>query len=232
MRAEYKKNESSLVIGEKLENWQIPAFPSKVSLRGTYCILEPLDPDLHADCLFEKFQQDESGWTYLSYGPFSTYSEFYAWLVTLLKKEDVCVFAILDKGKNFALGMASYLRINPQSGSAEIGYINFSNELRKTAIATEAIYKMINYIFELGYRRCEWKCDSLNQASQKAAERFGFTFEGIFRQHMIYKNRNRDTAWYSIIDSEWSTLKEKFERWLSPDNFYTNGQQRIRLQEL
>lgn len=231
MTSQITRNAFNQIIGGKLENWQPPQFPSKTTLEGSYCILEPFNPGLHTNFLLEGFQQDESGWTYLSYGPFHTAEEFYDWLTALLKKEDICPFAILDKSKKIPLGMASYLRAVPQYGSIEIGYLHFSKPMRKTAMATETIYKIINYVFELGYRRCEWKCDSLNQASRKAAERFGFQFEGIFRQHMIYKNRNRDTSWYSIIDSEWPKLKEKFERWLSPSNFDQNGQQLSRLQD-
>ncbi len=226
------KNEFNQPIGPHMEHWQCAKRPPKTIMEGTYSILEPLNPTLHARALFDLFTQDQSSWTYLAYGPFHTFDDFYAWLNDFTTTNDPLFYAILNKKNSCPLGIASYARINPECGSIEIGHLHFSNQLKKTPIATEAMFLMMQRAFEeLNYRRYEWKCDALNQASRRAAERFGFTFEGIFRQERIYKNRNRDTAWFSIIDHEWPTVKARFQKWLHPTNFDKNGYQIMRLKE-
>ncbi len=218
---------------EDLKNWQPAKRPPKIKMAGLYSILEPLNPDLHAVKLFDLFHLDDSGWAYLPYGPFNTYDEFYSWLKTMINTDDPVFYTILDSKTNTPMGVASYLRMTPHYGVIEVGHLHFSKELKKTAVATEAMYLMMQHVFEeLGYRRYEWKCDSLNLASCKAAERLGFKFEGIFRQHVIYKNRNRDTAWFSVIDNEWPELKLRFQKWLRPNNFDKNGNQILSLREI
>lgn len=226
------KNEYDQPIGQTLESWQAAKFPPKTQIIGSYAILEPLNPAKHARKLFDLFNTDRSGWTYLPYGSFDTYEEFHTWLITMVSGEDPLLYTILDKNMN-PIGMAGYLHIVPNNGSIEIGHLHFSHHLKKTPIATEAMYLMMKRAFdELGYRRYEWKCDALNQPSRNAAERLGFKFEGIFRQHMVYKNRSRDTAWFSIIDNEWPALKSRFQKWLSADNVDDNGNQILSLRDI
>ncbi|WP_298609987.1 GNAT family protein [uncultured Thiothrix sp.] len=218
-------NELGQAIGFPVA-WQAKPVPSFPILTGQYCRLEPLSLQ-HAQDLFAAFTADQEHriWTYLPYGPFTDFTSFSAWLEKNTSSKDPVFYSILNaEGK--ALGMASYLRIDPANGVIEVGHINFSPALQKTRAATETMYLMMHYAFEdLGYRRYEWKCDALNKPSRQAAERLGFQFEGIFRQATVYKHRNRDTAWYSILDSEWPALKQKFDAWLEPSNFDTNGRQ-------
>ncbi|HLA39224.1 MAG TPA: GNAT family protein, partial [Candidatus Glassbacteria bacterium] len=201
---------------------------------GRYCRLEPLDPGRHADSLFRAFAADTAGriWTYLPYGPFENLEDFTAWIDAECLSDDPLFFAIIDLASGRAAGVASYLRINPGSGSIEVGHINYSPELQRTAAATEAMYLLLKFAFGLGYRRYEWKCDSLNEGSRSAAQRLGMSYEGLFRQATVYKGRSRDTAWYSVLDNEWPVLREAFERWLAPANFDSNGRQRVSLSEL
>ncbi|HYW50073.1 MAG TPA: GNAT family protein, partial [Gemmatimonadaceae bacterium] len=145
---------------------------------------------------------------------------------------DPLCFAVIDAASSAAVGIASYMRIAPEQGSLEVGHINFSPALQRTPVATEAMYLMMRHAFELGYRRYEWKCDALNAPSRAAAQRLGFAFEGVFRNALVYKGRNRDTAWYSIIDSEWPAVRSAFERWLGPENFDAHGAQRVQLRWL
>jgi RimJ/RimL family protein N-acetyltransferase len=169
-------------------------------------------------------------WTYLFSGPFGTAQEFAAWLAAREDSLDPLFFAIVDGPTGHATGLASYLRIETMHGVVEVGHLAFSPLLQRTRAATEAMYLMMKHAFELGYRRYEWKCDALNEASRRAAERLGFRFEGIFRQAVVYKGRNRDTAWYSIVDSEWPARRAAFEAWLDPANFDADGRQLRRLQ--
>ena len=193
--------------------------------------LEPLEPERHAAPLSKAFADaPDSLWTYMAFGPFGADTELEATLQSMTDNPDWSAYAILVDG--VPLGFASYLRIVPRDGTIEIGSITFAPRLQRTTAATEAIYLMIRYVFELGYRRCEWKCDHLNEASRTAAVRLGFTYEGIFRQATHYKGRNRDTAWYSIIDREWPDLDRAFRVWLSPDNFDDRGRQRRALSEM
>ncbi len=216
-------------IGEALPDWQPSPRPSREPMLGSYCRLEALAPDRHAEALFTAYS-DERGWTYLPYGPFSQLAEFEAWLKAYCLSDDPLFFSVIEAKSNRPLGLASYLRIEPKVGVIEIGHIHFAPTLQKSTAATEAIYLLMRRAFdELGYRRFEWKCDALNEPSRKAALRLGFTFEGIFRQATIYKGRNRDTAWYSITDKEWPEIKSRLERWLAPENFTPDGQQINRL---
>ena len=171
-------------------------------------------------------------WTYLPQGPFENYAEFYIWLSDMAKLDDPFFFAIIDGESQTSVGIASYLRITPPAGSIEVGYIHYSPLLQRTPAATEAMYLMMEQAFTLGYRRYEWKCDALNAPSRIAAQRLGLSYEGIFRQATVYKQRNRDTAWYATIDREWPDLKQAFEQWLDPNNFDNDRNQKTRLSTL
>lgn len=230
-----KKNQFGQLVGELVENWKPLLKPEKIILQGRCCILEPLEIHKHADKLFNVLAIDNAGesWTYLPYGPFDTLNEFKDWLAKTLSEKDILLYTILDAKTCEPIGISGYLRITPEHGVIEIGHLHFSNLLKQTSMATEAIYIMLRLAFdEYGYRRCEWKCNDLNEASKRAAVRFGFTFEGIFRQNYVFKNRNRNTAWFSIIGSEWPGLKEKFEKWLHSDNFSISGKQILKLAEI
>lgn len=222
-------------IGAPLPDWKACDPPPQTILVGRYCRLEPVDIDRHAGGLFDAFREDREDriWTYLPYGPFETVDAVRGWMKKTCLSEDPHFFTIVDTESNAIGGVASYLRITPPVGCIEVGHINFAPRLQKTAAATEAMFLMMRQAFEtLGYRRYEWKCDSLNAGSMAAAKRLGFTFEGIFRQATIYKGRNRDTAWFSIVDSEWPALRTAFETWLSPDNFDPGSRQRQSLSSL
>lgn len=198
---------------------------------GRYGRLEALDAERHAADLFGAYGHDAlgAGWTYLPYGPFADAAAFHAWLGQMAATDDPLFFAIVNEDGH-AVGVASYLRINVEMGSIEVGHIHYSPLLQRTRMATEAMYLMARRAFdELGYRRYEWKCDDLNAASRAAAERLGFRYEGTFRQDRIYKGRNRDTAWYSITDGEWPAVRDAMEAWLNPANFDADGQQRASL---
>ncbi len=202
--------------------------PSRVTLEGAYARLEPLDPAAHARDLYAPTHGEgsEALWRYLWDGPFESEAAFCAALERKAATQDPLFFAITDPRTGRALGYASYMRIEPAHRCIEVGGILYSPELQRTAAATEAMYLMARHAFEdLGYRRYEWKCDSLNRPSIRAALRLGFTFEGVFRQHMIVKGRNRDTAWFAMLDSEWPARKQAFERWLAAENFDASGMQ-------
>jgi RimJ/RimL family protein N-acetyltransferase len=225
-------NELGQPIGPPLLAWQPRLPPMETRMEGRFCRLERLDPARHAEHLFAANALDREGrnWTYLPYGPFSSFGDYCGWLDGAATSRDPLFFAIIDRATDQAVGVASYLRIEPAIGVIEVGHINFSPLLQRRPSATEAMYLMMQRVFdELGYRRYEWKCDDLNAPSRAAAERLGFRVEGIFRQATIYKNRSRDTAWFSIIDTEWPALRAAFERWLSPSNFDETGRQRSSL---
>ena len=222
-------------IGFALPDWQPRPRPPHEPIDGRSCRLEPLDLDRHCPDLFEAYAQDREGrlWTYLAYGPFAGFAEFRDLMQTHFSGADPLCHVIVDRASGRAVGMASYMRIDPAMGTIEVGSIVYSPRLQQSPAATETMYLMMRRAFdELGYRRYEWKCDALNAASRKAAERLGFRFEGIFRQAVVYKGRNRDTAWFSILDSEWPPLRGAFERWLDPGNFDAEGRQRERLSAL
>ena len=221
-------------VGLPLADWKESRRPERKIIEGRYCVLEPLEPARHADELFEAYSQDSSGalWTYLPYGPFESLPEFSRWMSEYCLGDDPFFYAIRDKKSGLSAGMAGYLRITPSMGTIEVGHINYAPSLQRTSAASEAMFLMMKYAFELGYRRYEWKCDSLNEGSEKAAARLGFSYEGTFRQAVVYRGRNRDTAWYSVIDSEWPALRAAYERWLSSDNFDLSGRQKVSLSEL
>lgn len=203
--------------------------PQRTKFAGRVVTLTPLDPAAHAAALYAGSHgpENEHVWRYLWNGPFPNRAAFDLQLNQYAKSEDPFFFAIVDNSSGSAVGYASYLRIEPAHRVIEVGHILYTPRLQRTVGATEAMYLMARYVFEdLGYRRYEWKCNALNAASRSAALRLGFTFEGIFRQHMIVKGRNRDTAWYSTLDSEWPARKAAFERWLDPSNFDTDGGQK------
>lgn len=196
-------------------------------------ILEPLEPKLHGDDLFAAAEGADESWYYLPYGPFGSKDEFRSWLEEHAATSDPMAFAIVDREAGAARGIATFMSIVPEHGVIEIGHIWLAPRLQRTRQATEAIYVMARHAFDsLGNRRLEWKCDADNAASRRAAERFGFTFEGVFRQHRIVKGRNRDTAWFSIIDSEWPSRRAAFEAWLSSSNFDGRGRQMLSLAEI
>ena len=219
--------------GTPLPNWSQPPLPPRTSMSGRYCRVEPMDERFAAD-LFAANQLDREGlnWTYLPYGPFATEEDYRRWLRDACFGGDPLFHVIVDPATNTAVGVASYLRIDPKAGSIEVGHINFSPLLQRTPAATEAMYLMMRRAFELGYRRYEWKCDALNAPSRAAAQRLGFSYEGTFRQATVYKGRNRDTAWYAAIDAEWPALRRAFETWLAPDKFDSKGRQLTRLSDL
>jgi RimJ/RimL family protein N-acetyltransferase len=219
---------SELPIDPPLAWTQVPT-PQKRAIEGNYVRLEPVDPAHHAEDMFELSRGSPTIWVYLGYGPFADLSSFRAWLTERARQSDPLFLTIVDKETGRASGMASYLRITPADGVIEIGHIWFVPAIQRTRQATEAIFLLMREAFALGYRRLEWKCNALNAASRRAALRFGFTFEGIFRQHMIVKGRNRDTAWFAMMDHEWPAVRTGFERWLATTNFDAAGRQRTKL---
>lgn len=221
-------------IGNAVAGWMQPPVPAREAMEGRYCRLEPLDVASHAKSLFAANQLDEQGlnWTYLPYGPFESFDDYRQWMENTCLGDDPLFIAIRDLRTDKVVGVASYLRITPASGSIEVGHLNYSPRLQKTPAGTEAMFLMMQRAFELGYRRYEWKCHALNAPSRAAANRLGLSFEGVFRQHTVVKGRNRDSAWYAAIDAEWPALRLAFATWLSPDNFDESGQQRVRLSNL
>ena len=219
------------IVGSVVNNWQPPECSLREKMQGRFCRLEPLHPAQHSKELYDAYALDPHGhlWTYLPYGPFTTRDDYEVWLTDVCKKTDPQFHAIIDLKSNTAVGVASYLRISPEAGSIEVGHLCFSPLLQATVAATEAMYLMMKKVFDAGYRRYEWKCNALNDHSRQAAKRLGFSYEGIFRQAAVVKGRNRDTAWFSIIDTEWPHLKSGFEEWLSPTNFDDNGVQKHKL---
>ncbi len=227
-------NELNQPIGERLPKWTPPPFPPHAAIQGSYCKLEPLDADLHAQDLFSanSLDSERRNWTYLAYGPFDSLDRYRCWVESASQKVDPQFYSIVERRSGKSVGVTSYLRISPSHGSIEVGHIHFSPALTRTIAATESMYLMMRKAFELGYRRYEWKCDSLNLGSRKAAQRLGLSFEGVFRQATVYKGRNRDTAWFAAIDREWPDLKDAFDQWLAPSNFDDDGLQRQRLSDL
>ena len=221
-------------IGFAIGDWTPPVRPPAEPMIGRYCRLERLDADRDGQSLFDAYALDSEGrnWTYLPHGPFENYAEFHIWLSGMAKLDDPFFFTIIDAESQTSVGIASYLRITPPAGSIEVGHIHYSPLLQRTPAATEAMYLMMEQAFALGYRRYEWKCDALNAPSRMAAQRLGLSYEGVFRQATVYKQRNRDTAWYATIDREWPDLKQAFEQWLDPNNFDNDRNQKIRLSTL
>lgn len=222
-------NQFGQPIGVPVPGWQPRSAPPRTPMQGRFCRLEPADPARHAAGLYDAYAADREGrmWTYMAYGPFASAAEFKTWMEATCTGADPLFHAIIDQASGKPQGLASYLRIEPKVGVIEVGHISYAPALQRSALATEAMALMMRRAFdELGYRRYEWKCDSLNAGSRRAAERLGFTYEGIFRQATLYKGRNRDTAWFSILDSEWPARRAAFDAWLAPGNFDASGRQR------
>jgi len=226
-----RENAHGQPIGHPVPDWQrcqpIPHTP----MLGRNCDVLPLQP-AHATALHAAFAKDKTGslWTYMPVGPFRSEADYADWVKEAAASKDPLFFTIIDKSSDRPMRVASFLRMQPQNGVVEVGFITFSPALQRTAMATEAMYLMMKRALgELGYRRFEWKCDALNAPSRRAAARLGFQYEGVFRQALVYKGRNRDTAWYSILDREWPCLRAGFEAWLAPENFDAAGGQRSAL---
>lgn len=227
-------NEYGQLHGLALPGWQACQLPQPQVMAGQYCRLEPLSAEHHAPGLYAAMQQDgaAANWTYLGYGPFASLADYSAWLRSMEGLADPQFYTIIDAVTGQPVGLASYLRIDAANGVIEVGHLNYSPLQQQKPAATEAMYLMMRYAFELGYRRYEWKCNALNVPSRRAAERLGFLFEGLFRQSMIAKGRNRDTAWYSILDGEWPAIRQRLEQWLAAENFDAAGRQRQALSAL
>jgi RimJ/RimL family protein N-acetyltransferase len=199
-------------------------------MEGFYCRVEPLDAARHAGELYEAYEGAAENWTYLAQDPPAHFSAYQAWAEKAADGNDPLFHAVIHKESGKAVGTAALMRIDAANGVIEVGSINYAPALKRSRAGTEAIFLFMQRVFdELGYRRFEWKCDSLNAASRRAAMRYGFIFEGIFRQAVVYKGRNRDTAWFSIIDKEWPELRERYRRWLDPANFDAAGRQHLSL---
>jgi RimJ/RimL family protein N-acetyltransferase len=222
-------------IGFPVDGWTARDRPAQTPMIGRYCRVEPVDPERHARDLYAANSEDRDGrmWTYLPWGPYAGFEDYLAGLKTGLLRDNFITCAVIDARSGKAVGVASYLNINQAAGSIEVGGIAYSPLLQRKPAGTEAMFLMMRRVFdELGYRRYEWKCNALNAPSRAAAQRYGFRFEGIFRQADVVKGRNRDTAWFSITDSEWPAIKAAFERWLDPANFDGDGEQRESLSTL
>ncbi len=217
---------------QDLSNWTPCGSAGDAELVGAYCHLQPFVPEQHDIDLFTAVSgpQNDDLWAYIPMGPYGSADELNATLAHVRADRDWRTMVIKEACTGTVLGMASYMRRRPEQGSVEVGCVVFSHALQRTRIATEALYLMAKHVFDdLGYRRFEWKCNAANTASKRAAKRFGFTFEGIFRNDMVMKGRNRDTAWYSMIDSEWPGIKAGFQAWLDGDNFDRAGNQHSKL---
>ena len=235
MRLQFELDELGSPVGLPVASPGPATLPNAdLIVEGAYARLEPLRAEVHGHQLWEAFGEDREGrnWTYLGVGPFSSDQEFTGHLSRIAASSDPFFYAIIDKHSGLAVGYASYLRIDPNARSIEVGWITYSPRVQRTRVATDSMYLMMRTAFELGYRRYEWKCNALNAPSIAAAQRLGFSFEGLFRQALVVKGRNRDSAWFSVIDGDWPRLRSAFERWLGPDNFDAAGQQRERLSDL
>ena len=229
MASEPHVNELGQPIGFPMPGWTERPRPPRTPMTGRLCTVEPLELDRHARQVYGAHSEARDGGnsTYLGFGPFTSFDEYRQTLEAHCLGDDPLFHAIIDHGTGEAVGGAAYMRIEPAVGVIEVGDINFSPRLQRRTAATEAMYLMMRRVFdELGYRRYEWKCDSLNAPSRAAALRLGFQYEGLFRQATVYKGRNRDTAWFSILDKEWLALRTAFEAWLDPANFDAEGRQR------
>ena len=222
-------------IGFPLPEWTPRSLPPRTTIPGRYCHIELLNPEKHGDALYAADMMDPDGanWTYLFQDLPTDRSAYQEYLQTIAASNDPLFHAIVDARTGEAVGMAALMRIDVKNGAIEVGNIRYSPRLQRTPAATEAMFLLMKRVFdELGYRRYEWKCDSLNAPSKSAARRLGFVYEGKFRQAGVYKQRNRDTSWFAMIDSEWPALKAAYGAWLSPDNFTPDGQQKQRLADL
>jgi len=229
---ETHRNQFGQPIGTPLPGWSPRPLPPRTPMIGRFCRVEPLVAERHAVDLFDAYGEDAEGrnWTYLPRGPYPSFDLYRDWAEAAARGDDPLFHTILDGDSGRSVGVAAYMNIVPEAGVIEVGSITYSPRLQRRPAATEAMYLMMRRVFdELGYRRYEWKCDSLNAPSRAAALRLGFRYEGLFRQATVYKGRNRDTAWFSVIDSEWPGLCRAFEHWLDPANFDAAGRQRASL---
>jgi len=220
-------------IGDEVSGWKTRPLPERITLEGQYCRLEPLDVNKHSESLFDAWHSidDDRDWTYFSIDRPATQHDCDTYITKISSLKDPLYFAVIDKATLRAIGGVSLMRLDPVNGVAEIGWVNWSPLMKRSRFGTEAIYLLLTYLFDkLGYRRCEWKCNSLNEASNLAAKRFGFQFEGTFRQAMLTKGHNRDTCWYSMLDGEWPPIKSAFQQWLGAENFTPEGEQKQKLE--
>ena len=230
-------NQFGQPIGPDMPDWQAAKYPDGSPIVGRLCCIERLDTKLHTSDLFKAFaapgpqgdSTNDSLWTYMPQGPFASEAELREWMQPACEGRDPLFHAIIEKSSGQAVGIASYLRISPEQGVIEVGYLIFAPRLQRSTIATEAMFLMMQRAFELGYRRYEWKCDALNAPSRRAATRLGFSFDGLFKQAVIYKGRNRDTAWYSVLDRDWPEIQQGFTAWLNESNFTADEQQKRKL---
>lgn len=225
-------NELNQLIGKPLPNWEPRPHPQRVTLQGRYCRLEPLALE-HAEALFAAYAlyPDDGHWTWMLREPDHNLEDFKNWIKSVLTVDDPINFAVIDLKTNLPVGSIALMRIDPKNGVMEVGHVHYSPLLSKTIMATEAQWLLMNYAFEtLGYRRYEWKCNSCNEPSRKAASRLGFQYEGRFRQALVVKGHNRDTDWFSIIDKEWPNVNQALQKWLSADNFDQDGKQKQSLE--
>jgi RimJ/RimL family protein N-acetyltransferase len=228
-------NEYGQPVGPALPDWRGAPRPGDASLTGRYCRIEPIGIERHAADLYAAYADAPDGrdWTYLGVGPFGSLADYRDYLAKAVALTDPLHYAVIDLATGKAVGTIALMRIDPANGVIEVGHVTYSPRLKRTRIATDAMALLLGYVFEtLGYRRFEWKCDALNGPSRAAALRYGFRFEGIFRQAIVYRGRNRDTAWYSIIDSEYPALRDAYARWLDAGNFDAEGRQIARLADL
>jgi RimJ/RimL family protein N-acetyltransferase len=231
----YRINEHGQPVGLDVPGWKSPPFPPHAPLQGRYCRLEPLEAAKHAADLYDAQSEDRNGtrWTYSFDGPFVDFAAYERWVLGAQTSRDPQFYAIVDAHSGRAVGTCTYMRIDPRHGVIEVGNIYFSPRLAQTRAATEAMFLLMANAFALGYRRYEWKCDSCNLPSRAAAVRFGFTYEGTFRQAIVNKGRNRDTTWFAIVDGDWNGgLREAYLRWLDPANFDPASLQKQRLSAL
>ncbi len=234
MRLEYDFDEYGRPVGQPVVDDRTPTLPDRLrTLDGEYVRLEPLGVQ-HSQDLWTAFSNDTTGrlWTYMAAGPFANEVEFTPWLSQVCSLDSLFMYAIVDRATNTAVGFASFLRVDPGSRSIEVGWVTFSPQLQRSRLATDAMFVMMREAFALGYRRYEWKCNALNAPSIAAAHRLGFSFDGVFRNAVVVKGRNRDTAWFSIVDRKWPALQAAFTQWLQPQNFDMDGTQRSRLSDL
>lgn len=212
-------------VGTVVHGWAPSPVPGALVLEGRFVRLEPLAA-AHAAALHAANRVDDAIWDYMPYGPFATEADYAAWVERVAGRPDPRFFALVDRARETPGGVASLMRIVPEHGVIEVGHICLAPALQRTPAASEMIFLFARWAFAAGYRRFEWKCDAKNARSRRAAQRFGFSFEGLFRQHMIIKGRNRDTAWFAMTDGDWACLRPAWEAWLDPGNFDAGGRQR------
>ncbi|MFP3567011.1 GNAT family N-acetyltransferase [Paraburkholderia sp. SIMBA_030] len=232
---EPRRNAFGQPIGAPVPGWNGARAPGREPLAGRYCRIEPVDVERHAEDLYDAYSSAADGrdWTYLMVGPFESLAAYREHLTRMAASADPLHYTVIDLATGKAVGTLALMRIDRANGVIEVGHVTYSPRLKRTRIATEAMFLLMRHVFDdLGYRRFEWKCDSLNGPSRTAALRYGFTFEGIFRQAIVYRERNRDTAWFSIVDGERSALLPCYARWLDAGNFDAQGQQIERLADL